>query len=89
MDTTILGVTNGKHRDTKTNRTTLNQNYPCDKCGEPAMVANRTTLNPNYPCDKCGEPAMVVEGGWLRCPRCWLAEKGKQIKPLDHAGYYP
>ena len=37
----------------------------------------------------CGEPAMVAEGGGLRCPRCWLAEKGKQIKPLDHAGYYP
>ena len=50
---------------------------------------NRTTLNPNHPCDKCGEPAMVSEGGGLRCPRCWLAEKGKQIKPLDHAGYYP
>ena len=40
MDTTILGVTNDKHRDTKmANRTTLNPNYPCDKCGEPAMVA--------------------------------------------------
>jgi len=49
----------------------------------------RTTLNPNHPCDKCGEPAMVAEGGGLRCPRCWLTEKGKQIKQLDHAGYYP
>ena len=58
-------------------------NQPRQKIDKP------TTLNPNYPCDKCGQPAMVAEGGGLRCPRCWLAEKGKQIKPLDHTGYYP
>ena len=46
----------------------------------------RTTLSADYPCDKCGEPAMAKEGDGLRCPSCWLQEKGRQIKQLDHSG---
>ena len=49
----------------------------------------RTTLNPNYLCGVCAEPAMGYDGPRLRCPSCWLREKGKQIKPLDHTGYRP
>ncbi len=49
----------------------------------------RTTLNPDYQCDVCGEPAMTKDGGQLRCPSCWLREKGEQIKPIDRGGYRP
>jgi len=48
-----------------------------------------TTLSPDYPCDKCGEPAMTNDSGQLRCPSCWLQEKGRQIKPIDRGGYRP
>jgi len=50
---------------------------------------NATTLSPDHSCDVCGQPAMTNEGGALRCPSCWLREKGQQIKKLDHAGYRP
>ena len=50
---------------------------------------NATTLSRDYLCNKCGQPAMTNEGGELRCPSCWLREKGQQIKRLDHAGYRP
>jgi DNA-directed RNA polymerase subunit RPC12/RpoP len=49
----------------------------------------RTTLNPAYLCDDCGKPAMTNEAGRLSCPACYLKKLGKQIKPLDHAGFYP
>jgi uncharacterized Zn finger protein (UPF0148 family) len=52
-------------------------------------LTNATTLSHDYLCDKCGEPAMTNEGGALRCPSCWLREKGQQIKKLDHTGYRP
>lgn len=48
-----------------------------------------TTLNKNFLCGVCGEPAMTEENRKLRCPSCWLKEKGQKINPLDHAGYYP
>lgn len=51
--------------------------------------AKRTTLNPNYLCGVCAEPAMVYDGPLLRCPKCWLREKGQQIKPIDRGGYRP
>jgi DNA-directed RNA polymerase subunit RPC12/RpoP len=51
--------------------------------------AKRTTLSKDYKCDNCGQPAMTKEDDRLRCPTCWLREKGKQIKQLDHTGYYP
>ena len=50
---------------------------------------NRTTLSREYVCDNCGEPAMTKEDDRLRCPSCWLREKGQQIKQLDHSGYRP
>tara|TARA_R100000329_G_C7438094_1_gene154021 strand:+ start:149 stop:355 length:207 start_codon:yes stop_codon:yes gene_type:complete len=48
-----------------------------------------TTLSADYPCDVCGQPAMTKEDDRLRCPSCWLREKGQQIKPIDRGGYYP
>jgi hypothetical protein len=56
----------------------------------PNFVSDKhTTLSADYPCNKCGQPAMTNEGGALRCPSCWLHEKGQQIKKLDHTGYRP
>ena len=52
-------------------------------------LTNATTLSRDYLCDKCGQPAMTNEGVALRCPSCWLREKGQQIKKLDHDGYRP
>ena len=54
-----------------------------------ARKTKRTTLSPDYACDVCGQPAMTKEDDRLRCPVCWLREKGQRIKPLDHTGYYP
>jgi len=51
--------------------------------------ASRTTLSRDYACDVCGQPAMTKEDDRLRCPSCWLREKGQQIKQLDHSGYRP
>ena len=52
-------------------------------------LTNATTLSHDYLGNKCGQPAMTNEGGALRCPSCWLREKGQQIKRLDHTGYRP
>jgi len=49
----------------------------------------RTTLSREHVCDNCGEPAMTREDDRLRCPSCWLREKGQQIKPIDRGGYRP
>lgn len=48
-----------------------------------------TTLSPEFLCQTCGQPAMTNEAGRLRCPPCWLREKGSKISPLDRGGYYP
>ena len=32
---------------------------------------------------------MTNDSGQLRCPSCWLKEKGEQIKPIDRGGYRP
>ena len=68
-----------------TNATTLTRQT--DKRND--TKTNATTLSHDYLCDKCGQPAMTNEGGALRCPSCWLREKGQQIKKLDHTGYRP
>jgi len=49
----------------------------------------RRTLSADYPCDVCGQPVMTKEDDRLRCPSCWLRERGQQIKPIDRGGYYP
>jgi lipopolysaccharide biosynthesis regulator YciM len=76
-------MTTPNHRSQTLNNVSPNfvsRNFVSDK---------HTTLSPDYKCDKCGEPAMTNEGGALRCPSCWLREKGQQIKKLDHDGYRP
>ena len=42
-------LTNDKHCDTMTNRTTLNPDYRCDNCGEPAMTKDGGQLR----CPSC------------------------------------
>jgi len=60
-----------------------------DNVSRNIVSKKRTTLSVDYPCDVCGEPAMTKEDDRLRCPSCWLREKGQQIKPIDRGGYYP
>ena len=56
----------------------------------PNIVSKKpTTLSADYTCDVCGQPAMTKEDDRLRCPSCWLREKGQGIKQLDHRGYRP
>jgi len=53
------------------------------------MTNEATLVGHDIRCERCGSPATVHHEQELLCAVCYLKKKGKQIKQLDHTGYYP